>query len=155
MGYVIFVFFDVAVHFQFVVFKTVRLVQRLSFLDLEHFVVQVGVNDGRTLAVIGDEFDQFPQLNPDVFQIQQSGFLPERRRLYGANQFQLVPDLGYGCSLRSFSNSCSSRERINIKYVNGSITVSGLVMPPAHMSVQILSTLLRISPVSIARPAFY
>ena len=35
----------------------------------------------------------------------------------------------------------------NIRYVNCSITVRGLVIPPAQISVQILSTLFLITPV--------
>ncbi|OPZ88642.1 MAG: hypothetical protein BWY74_03050 [Firmicutes bacterium ADurb.Bin419] len=52
-------------------------------------------------------------------------------------------------SIPSFSISFSSRERINIRYVNCSITVRGCVMPPAHISVHILSILFLTSPVII------
>ena len=49
----------------------------------------------------------------------------------------------------SVSSSFSSRERMNMRYVSCSITVSGFAMPPAQMSVQILSTLFLIAPVII------
>ena len=53
----------------------------------------------------------------------------------------------------SCSSSFSSRDRINIRYVNCSITVMGFVMPPAQISVQILSTLFFITPVTIYVPS--
>ena len=52
----------------------------------------------------------------------------------------------------SVSISFSSRERINIKYVNCSITVSGFVTPPAAISSHILSILFLIAPVIIIFP---
>ena len=55
----------------------------------------------------------------------------------------------------SLSSSFSSRERINMRYVSCSMTVSGLAIPPAQMSVQILSTLFLIAPVIIVAALRY
>ena len=62
----------------------------------------------------------------------------------------LFPFVPMSASILSLSSSFSSRDRMKSRQVSCSITVSGFVSPPAHISVQILSTLFLMVPVIIS-----
>ena len=55
-------------------------------------------------------------------------------------------------SMRSISNSFSSSERMNMRYVSWLITSMGLVMPLSHIFCQTSSTLFFVAPVIMRTP---